>query len=223
MKVSIILPVFNEEKNIPKILKHLQSYRDAGHEVVVVDGSSTDNTLMLAHDGADAVIVSQRGRALQMNNGAAVATGDVLLFLHADTFLPENALALISDIAARNNFWGRFDVRLSSDHFIYRVIEWFINKRSALTSIATGDQAIFIERKLFDALGGFPEIPLMEDVSLSIRLKKITPPLCLKQQVITSSRRWEVNGVLSTVLLMWKLRFYYFLGVSPERLKQLYH
>ncbi len=223
MKVSIILPVFNEEKNIPKILKHLQSYRDAGHEVVVVDGSSSDNTLMLAHDGADAVIVSQRGRALQMNNGAAVATGDVLLFLHADTFLPENALTLISDKAARNNFWGRFDVRLSSDQFIYRVIEWFINKRSALTSIATGDQAIFIERKLFDALGGFPEIPLMEDVSLSIRLKKITPPLCLKQQVITSSRRWEVNGVLSTVLLMWKLRFYYFLGVSPERLKQLYH
>lgn len=222
MKISIILPVLNEEKNLSISLSRLQPFRQAGHEVIVVDGGSADNSLMLAHEGADAVIVSKAGRALQMNSGASVASGDVLLFLHADTVLPENALYVILSLGQTDNFWGHFDVRLSSNKKIYRLIEYLINLRSRLTSIATGDQAIFIERALFNNVGGFPEIALMEDIAFSRRLRKISRPVCLKQKVITSSRRWENKGVIATVLLMWKLRLYYFFGVSPERLSQLY-
>lgn len=222
MKISIILPVYNEENNILDTLHCLQSYRQAGHEIIVVDGGSKDNTLMLAHQAADSVIVSKQGRAIQMNNGAAVASGDIFLFLHADTRLPENALSVISADAKAEHLWGRFDVQLSGKAIIYRVIEGLINVRSRLSSIATGDQAIFVERKLFESVSGFPEIALMEDVALSRRLKKISAPLCIKQKVITSSRRWEVNGVLRTVLLMWKLRLYYFFGVSPDHLSKLY-
>ncbi len=157
-----------------------------------------------------------------MNSGAAVASGDVLLFLHADTVLPENASQLIFSYHHAENFWGRFDIRLSSNKIIYRLIERLVNLRSWLTAIATGDQAIFVQRDLFNQIGGFPEIALMEDVAISGSLKKISPPVCLKQKVITSSRRWENNGVVTTVMLMWKLRLYYFFGVSPERLSRLY-
>lgn len=222
MKISIIVPVFNEEKHIQDALNNLQHYRRSGHEVIVVDGGSTDNTLALAHDGADAVIVSKPGRAIQMNNGSAVATGEVFLFLHADTRLPDNALSLIAEYEDKKSFWGRFDIRLSSNKRIYRLIELLINLRSRLTSIATGDQAIFVERQLFESMAGFPEIALMEDIELSRRLKKVAAPVCVKQKAVTSSRRWEINGVVKTVFLMWKLRLYYFLGVSPERLNKLY-
>jgi rSAM/selenodomain-associated transferase 2 len=222
VKISIIIPVLNEEKNLSNTLSQLQSFRHLGHEVIVVDGGSMDNTLALAHAAADAVIVSKAGRALQMNNGAAVATGDLFLFLHADTVLPENALQLVSSFDHLKSFWGRFNIRLSSNKMIFRLIEWLINLRSKLTSIATGDQAIFIERELFNSIGGFPEIALMEDIAISRLLKNISAPVCLKQKVITSSRRWETRGVLATVLLMWKLRLYYFFGVSPEKLGQLY-
>ncbi len=222
VKVSIITPVFNEEAELPNFLNKLQCFRDKGHEVVVVDGGSTDNSLMLAQQGADRVIVSKAGRALQMNNGAAVATGDIFLFLHCDTFLPDKALNAISDNYQRECYWGHFDVRLSSNKFIFRIIERLMNLRSRLTSIATGDQAIFIERKLFNRLSGFPEITLMEDIAISRLLKEQSSPVCLKQKVITSSRRWENKGVLVTVFLMWKLRLYYFFGASPEKLSQLY-
>lgn len=219
--ISIIVPVLNEEKKLPDLLSHLQKFRDQGHEVIIVDGGSVDNSLMLAQSSADNVIVSRKGRSIQMNSGASVANGDVLLFLHSDTLLPEAALDTIENFIPES-FWGRFDVSLSSDKFIFRVIESFINLRSRLTSINTGDQAIFIETQLFNAVSGFPEIALMEDVAISKKLKKIIAPICLKQRVISSSRRWENRGVVTTVFLMWKLRLYYFFGVSPDRLNQLY-
>jgi len=221
VKISIIIPVLNEERSLLTTLNKLKSFRQAGNEIVVVDGGSTDRSLEIAHEMADTVLVSNTGRALQMNNGAAVASGDVYLFLHADTILPQNTEQLVASFCVEE-FWGRFDVRLSSDRMIFRLIEYLINWRSRLTSIATGDQAIFIERKLFDDVGGFPEISLMEDIAISRLLKSKSRAVCLRDKVITSSRRWEQNGVISTILLMWRLRLYYYLGVSPEKLSQLY-
>ena len=227
MKISIIIPVINEEVNLAGTLEHLQFIRQQGHEIVVVDGGSKDNSFMLAQESADIVIVSKPGRAIQMNSGAEVASGDVFLFLHADTILPDSVLTILEENAQTEWlqtkwFWGRFDVRLSSNKFVYRIIEFLMNLRSRLTSIATGDQAIFISQSLFLKVGGFPEIALMEDIEISKRLKAIIKPICLEQKVITSSRRWEEKGVITTVLLMWKLRLYYFFGVSPNKLKQLY-
>jgi rSAM/selenodomain-associated transferase 2 len=222
VKISIIIPVLNEEDNLTRLKPGLQSIRQQGHEVIVADGGSVDNTLVIAHDVADRVLISGPGRALQMNSGASVASGDVFLFLHADTLLPDDTVQILSGLFQQKNCWGRFDVRLSSSRFVFRLIESLMNLRSCLTAIATGDQAIFIEKKLFNHIGGFPEIALMEDIAISRRLRKIARPVCIKQKVITSSRRWENNGVLATVLLMWKLRLYYFFGVSPEKLKQLY-
>lgn len=222
MKISIIIPVLNEEKALSYLLNSLQSFDDENHEVIVVDGGSFDNSLFIAQEKVKTVIVSKPGRALQMNSGAELASGDVLLFLHVDTILPESALTAISSSCINDNCWGRFDVRLSSDKSVYRLIEGFINIRSRLTSIATGDQAIFIKRDLFNRFNGFPEIALMEDVALSKRLKKQAAPVCLKDRVITSSRRWETRGVIATVLLMWKLRLYYFFGVSPDKLQKMY-
>ena len=222
MKISIIIPVINEEVNLAGTLEHLQFIRQQGHEIVVVDGGSKDNSFMLAQEGADIVIAAKPGRAIQMNSGAEVASGDVFLFLHADTVLPDSVLTILEENVLTEWMWGRFDVRLSSNKFVYRVIEFLMNLRSRLTSIATGDQAIFISRSLFLKVGGFPEIVLMEDIEISRCLKVIIKPICLEQKVITSSRRWEKKGVISTVFLMWKLRLYYFFGVSPNKLKQLY-
>ena len=222
MKISVIVPVLNEEVDLSRIKSHLRSICDQGHEVIIVDGGSTDNTLVIAYEITDQVIVSQAGRALQMNSGASVASGKVLLFLHVDTFLPDNVVRILTDSFTGESFWGRFDVRLSNKKYIYRLIESMMNLRSCLTSIVTGDQAIFIEKNLFDRVGGFPEIALREDIEISRKLKKVSKAVCLKHKVVTSSRRWETNGVISTVLLMWKLRLYYFFGVSPDKLNQMY-
>ena len=222
MKLSVVVPVINEEMNLSRMAGCLRSVIEHGHEVIIVDGGSTDNTLTIAYYISDTVIISKKGRALQMNSGASVASGDVLLFLHADTLLPENVAEIISDAYLGENFWGRFDVRLSNKKYVYRLIECMMNMRSSLTSIVTGDQAMFFEKDLFHRIGGFPEIALMEDVEISKQLKKISKPVRLKSKVVTSSRRWETNGVVATVLLMWKLRLYYFFGVSPEKLSQMY-
>ena len=222
MKISIIIPVLNEEQNLLRLGDYLRAIRQQGHEVLIVDGGSADNTLSIAYDVTEVVIISKPGRAMQMNSGAATASGELLLFLHADTSLPDDALQILCALSQRKNCWGRFDVRLSGARFVFRLIENLMNLRSCLTSIATGDQAIFIEKKLFDHIGGFPEIALMEDIEISRRLRKISKPVCIKQRVTTSSRRWEKNGIVATVLLMWKLRLYYFFGTSPEKLKQLY-
>ncbi len=221
--LSIIVPCLDEAEGIAGTLAALAPLRARGAEVIVVDGGSRDATFERAVPFADAVISAPRGRAAQMNAGAARARGEILLFLHADTWLPEGADALIVEGLKRlRRGWGRFDVTIAGRHPLLRVVERLMNLRSRLTGIATGDQAIFVTRSLFTAAGGYPEIPLMEDVALSKRLKRYGSPLCLRHRLTTSGRRWEKHGVLRTILLMWRLRFAYWIGVDPGKLAMRY-
>ncbi len=222
MQVSIIMPVLDEGDVLAHSLAALQDLRAAGHELILVDGGSRDGSLRLAAGLADRILHSPPGRARQMNAGAAMAGGDVLLFLHADTRLPATALNDIPQ-ALRASVWGRFDVRLSGRAWPLRIIERLMNRRSCLTGMATGDQAIFVRRAVFEQVGGYPDIPLMEDLELSRRLKRLSRPACVHTPVITSSRRWEEQGILRTVLLMWSLRLAWFLGVPPRRLARIYY
>ncbi|HEX2077857.1 MAG TPA: TIGR04283 family arsenosugar biosynthesis glycosyltransferase [Longimicrobium sp.] len=222
-RISVIIPALNEARGILETLRALQPLRARGHQVVVVDGGSTDGTAELARPLADLVLAAEPGRAAQQNAGAAAAEGDVLLFLHADTLLPPRADDLvIGGLAASGRGWGRFDVRLDGRHPLLRVVERMMGWRSRATGIATGDQAIFVRRDWFRRAGGFPEIPLMEDVALSGILRHMGRPLCLRERVLTSSRRWEERGVVRTVLLMWRLRLAYALGADPARLADRY-
>ncbi len=189
---------------------------------MVVDGGSDDGTQDLARPWVDRVLSSPRGRAVQMNTGARDACGKVLIFLHADTWLPPRALAEIEQALAKGYCWGRFDVCLAGRHWLLPLIAALMNLRSRMTSIATGDQAIFVTRKAFWQAGGFPEQPLMEDIEICRRLKSQGPPACLKAKVVSSARRWENFGVTRTILLMWWLRLQYFLGADPNRLARLY-
>lgn len=185
----------------------------------MVDGGSSDNTVALARPHADLVLEGSRGRARQMNQGATAASGEVLLFLHADTVLPDGAALLIADALSREAVkWGRFDVRLSGARPILRVVERLMNLRSRLTGMATGDQAIFVRAMLFERVGGFPDQPIMEDLALSRALLAHSRPACIREPVITSSRRWEENGPIATIILMWRLRAAYYFGADPERL-----
>jgi rSAM/selenodomain-associated transferase 2 len=222
MKLSIVMPTLNEAAGIEAALLALKPMRARGVEVIVVDGGSSDGTAALARPLADKVLNALRNRATQMNAGAATAHGDVLLFLHADTRLPEHADVLIGDALARSGRpWGRFDVRFDSGGFL-RVVAALMNLRSRLTGICTGDQALFATRAAFEQMGGFPDLPLMEDVSLSARLKRVSRPLCLHARVITSGRRWRRHGLWRTILLMWRLRIAYFFGADPLRLAKAY-
>lgn len=222
--LSIVLPVLNEALALPAVLRALAPWQRQGVEVVVADGGSTDGTAALAHAAQATVVHAPRGRALQMNAGAHAARGPLLLFLHADTLLPPGGLPAVRQAlgAAGPLAWGRFDVRISGQHPMLRVIAWFMNRRSRLTGVATGDQALFMTRQAFDAVGGFPAQPLMEDIELSRRLKRLGPPLCLHQRVTTSGRRWEQRGLWRTVLLMWSLRWAYWRGADPAELAQRY-
>jgi len=221
--LSIIVPVLDEADHISSALTALVPLRARGAEIIVVDGGSADNTVALATPLADRVIASARGRATQMNAGAAAARGDALLFLHADTRLPVDADRLILEgLAQSRRAWGRFDVTIDSEHPLLPLVAASMNMRSRLTGIATGDQAMFATREAFDAVGGFPEIALMEDITLAQNLKRMSPPLCLRACVTTSGRRWERRGVLRTVLLMWRLRLAYFFGAKPEDLARRY-
>jgi rSAM/selenodomain-associated transferase 2 len=221
--LSIIVPVFNEGERIAAALDALAPLRALGIEVVVVDGGSRDATIQRARLRADKVISAPRGRAVQMNAGAEKATGDILLFLHADTRLPSDAEhVLFNGLERTGRVWGRFDVRIDSKAVLLRIVSAMMNLRSRLTRIATGDQAMFVKRDVFQKVGGFPPIELMEDIALSKLLKRIGPPLCLREYVLTSPRRWEKNGAISTVLLMWRLRLAYFFGADPKELAQLY-
>jgi rSAM/selenodomain-associated transferase 2 len=223
MSISIIVPCLNEAHGITASLEALAPLRARGAEVIVVDGGSSDETMALAKPMADEVLAAQRGRAAQMNAGAAVAHGAILLFLHADSRLPESADGLVIDGLARSRHnWGRFDVTLSGTHPLLRVVERMMNLRSRLTGIATGDQGIFVTRTLFEAAGRFPAIPLMEDVALSKQLKRFGAPLCLPHPIVTSARRWEKHGVLRTMALMWWLRFAFWAGADPGRLARRY-
>ena len=221
MRLSIVVPVLNEEPAIRQALTALQALRARGHEVIVVDGGSLDSTTVAAAALADRVISAPRGRAEQMNLGAKAARGDALLFLHADTRLPDKADDLICAALSRRG-WGRFNVRIDSTHPLLAVVGYMMNLRSRLNSIATGDQAIFVQRAVFHAVGGFPSIALMEDVALSDLLKRDGPPACLSDKVVTSARRWEQHGILSTIVLMWRLRLMYYLGADPSRLARIY-
>ncbi|MCB1665344.1 MAG: TIGR04283 family arsenosugar biosynthesis glycosyltransferase [Pseudomonadales bacterium] len=222
-KISIIIPVLSEPEALRQHLPALQALRHDGHELIVVDGGSDEDSRQVCASLVDVWQPSAAGRAVQMNVGAALATGDILLFLHIDTLLPEDAMTLLqAGFAEQSVLWGRFDVRLSGRRVMFRVIESAMNLRSRLTGVATGDQAIFVRRETFAQVGGFPAIPLMEDIALSKLLRKRAWPLCLKARVTTSSRRWERHGVWRTMALMWRLRLLYVLGVSPSTLHAMY-
>ena len=221
MRLSIIVPVLNEASVVTAALTALQPMRGRGHEVIVVDGGSTDATFALSGPLADRVIRAPCGRALQMNAGASLAAGDALLFLHADTRLPERADDVVAGSLSTHS-WGRFDVKIDSARPLLAVVGCMMNLRSRLTGIATGDQAMFVTRAAFAQAGGFPAIALMEDVAFSATLKRGGPPACLKARVVTSARRWERHGIVATILLMWRLRLLYFLGADPAKLAQRY-
>jgi rSAM/selenodomain-associated transferase 2 len=220
--LSIIIPALDEAATIAGALQRLQSLRARGAEVIVVDGGSSDATIDLARTLADRVETAPRGRAGQMNAGAALACGGTLLFLHADTALPEDADLHVQRALAAGAAWGRFDVRIDGAHRLLTVVAAAMNLRSRLTGIATGDQAMFVRRDAFMAAGRFPDIALMEDIALSRALRRAGRPACLRVRVVTSGRRWRQRGVLRTILLMWRLRLAYFLGADPADLAVRY-
>ncbi|HXW23127.1 MAG TPA: TIGR04283 family arsenosugar biosynthesis glycosyltransferase [Xanthobacteraceae bacterium] len=219
--LSIIVPVLDEGGIIADALAALAPYRARGAEVIVVDGGSRDSTIEAARPLADRVVTTPRGRGTQMNAGAAMAQGDALLFLHADTRLPPDADRLILH-ALKRSPWGRFDVTIAGRSPLLRVVAATTNLRSRLTGIATGDQAMFATGAAFAQAGGFPDIPLMEDIVLSQRLKRIGRPAFIAARVTTSGRRWERDGVVRTILTMWRLRLAFFLGAPPARLARRY-
>jgi rSAM/selenodomain-associated transferase 2 len=223
MTLSIIVPVLNESVALPVLLGRLLPLRRCGVEVIIVDGDSEDGTATIAECAGFRVLRSERGRARQMNAGARAAGGDVLLFLHADTRLPEGAERLmLAAVADGRHVWGRFDVEFDIRSWTMDATALGMNLRSRLTGIATGDQAIFVTRPAFDAVGGFPDQPLMEDVEITSRLRKRTRPACITRPVVTSARRWQTRGAWRTIFLMWRLRLAYWRGVSAGDLARQY-
>jgi len=221
--LSIIIPCLDEASGMVAALERLQPLRRRGAEIIVVDGGSSDGSVALAAPQADRVLAAPRGRASQMNAGAAVARGGILLFLHADCVLPPDADRLIVEgFATSSRRWGRFDVCLAGGHALLGLIAFMMNLRSRLTGIATGDQGIFVTRAEFDAVGGVPQMQLMEDIAFSRILKSRGAPLCLRVRITVSGRRWEECGVLRTIVLMWQLRLAYFLGADPADLALRY-
>jgi len=226
MAITVIIPTLNEEQALPQTLAGLTSTSEL--EIVIVDGGSTDQTVPIAETFCTTVPIAKLltapvGRARQLNEGAKASQGDVFIFLHADTRLPTNVQAVIaSALADPTVVGGRFDVYFDSPSPWGRIIGTLMNWRSRLSRIATGDQAIFVRRHIFEQLSGFAEIPLMEDIEFSRRLKRIGPIAAVREPVVTSFRRWEKQGPLKTILLMWTLRFLYWVGVSPSRLSRWY-
>jgi rSAM/selenodomain-associated transferase 2 len=221
VRISVIIPILNEAKTIAVTLRALLPLGPS--ELFIVDGGSSDNTPEICRQLNVEVLTAPRGRAAQMNCGARRATGDVLLFLHADTRLPPSAFNDIRDALSDPRFvGGRFDIQLDGDHWMLRLIGAMISLRSRLSKVGTGDQGIFVRREVFQRMGGFPEIPLMEDIALGRALKRLGEVACLRSKVITSARRWESDGVWRTIIRLWTLRLLYLAGVSPVRLKKFY-
>ena len=219
--VSVIIPALNEEKIIGTVL--VDSIARRPHEVIVVDGGSIDRTREISRQTGATVITAAPGRARQMNRGAEHATGDILLFLHADTRLPPAAFYdIVAALEDPHYLGGRFDVELDGNHWLLKLIGAMINHRSRITQVGTGDQAIFVRREVFARLGGFPDIPLMEDIAFGRALKRLGGVACLRSRVVTSARRWESEGVWRTIIKMWTLKLLYFAGVSPVTLKRFY-
>ncbi|MGB9392988.1 MAG: TIGR04283 family arsenosugar biosynthesis glycosyltransferase [Xanthobacteraceae bacterium] len=224
-RLSIVIPVLDEAAIIAATLQALAPLRARGAEVIVVDGGSSDGTVALARPLADRVIAGRRNRGAAMNSGAALGTGDVFIFLHADTTLPDRADQLIASAISRHTpdqCWGRFDLRIAGRHPLLALVARMINWRSRLTGIATGDQAIFVTREAFWSVGGFPDSPLMEDIALSRKLRRLCRPICITTPAVTSGRRWDYHGLWHTVVLMWRLRLAYYLGAEPARLALAY-
>jgi rSAM/selenodomain-associated transferase 2 len=221
-RLSIVIPVLNEAGCLQTLLESLQPFRDEGHEIIVVDGGSKDDTVEKAEGLADQVLASPAGRARQMNAGANSANGDVLWFLHVDSIVPSQADSLIVNALSEGKPWGRFSIRLSGKRWLLRVIEFSMNLRSRLSGIITGDMGIFCRASLFRHVGGYPDIPLMEDIAFSRLCRKVSRPVTISEPLITSSRRWEEQGIMRTVFTMWRLRLAYFLGTDPVRLARRY-
>lgn len=223
MKIAIVMPVLNESATLPARLEELAAYRHRGVDLIIIDGGSQDDTIEMIRAAGLAPLTSARGRARQMMTGAAKSDADVLLFLHADTTLPPSADRLILEaLADGRHTWGRFDVHIAGRPWMLKLIATMMNLRSRLSGIATGDQAIFVTREAFDRAGGFPDQPLMEDIELSRRLRRLSRPACLRSKVVTSGRRWEQRGVWRTILLMWRLRWAYWRGAPPDTLARRY-
>lgn len=221
MLISIVVPILNEAEQLSDLLGHLSTWSQMGAQVILVDGGSDDGSAEIARAAGFHIIQSLPGRARQMNAGAQTSTGDSLLFLHADTRLPDGAMTAI-ERAMRSYQWGRFDVHIVGRPFTLRLVAALMNWRSRLSSIATGDQGIFVRRSAFDSIGGYPEQPLMEDIEICRALKSIGKPACLRLRVSTSGRRWEQRGVWRTILLMWWLRWRYWRGTPVEDLAKAY-
>lgn len=222
MHFSIIIPTLNEQDGIEKFLMALQPFRQQS-ELILADGGSTDRTITLASPWVDLIINCPQGRAIQMNQAASHARGDSLIFIHADTFLPENALSIIQSSLSQKKLWGRFNIELVGRSPLLKVIGLLMNYRSKWTGIATGDQVIFVTKALFNTVGHYPNIALMEDIALCSKLKQYGPPACIKAKVHSSARRWEQFGLIKTILLMWSLRLRYYFGTHPDILAQLYY
>jgi rSAM/selenodomain-associated transferase 2 len=221
--ISIVVPVLNERAALPHLIERLLLLQDQGCEVLLADGGSDDGSVSLIQAAGLQVVPSARGRARQMNSGAMQAQGDVLLFLHADTELPADAIAcVLGALRSGAHQWGRFDVRIRGHHWMLRVVATLMNLRSRLTGVATGDQALFVCRHAFNAVGGFADQPLMEDIAMSKQLLRLSRPACIARRVTTSGRRWETRGVWRTIVLMWRLRWLYWRGVAPEILAHYY-
>jgi len=221
---SFIIPVLNESLFFTNQQLYLQALLNKGHEIVVVDGGSQDDSFLAAQKLGCKCIRTKASRGYQLQSGAKESSNDVLVFLHADTILPLTAIDSIYQALNKPNvFWGRFDVEFSNKKPIFKIIAWFMNKRSCLTGVITGDQTLFIKRETYFDNGGFADLPLMEDIEFSKRLRKVSPPICLNETVITSSRKWETNGVFKTIFLMWRLRLLYYFGMSTDRLAKLYY
>ena len=223
MRIAVIVPILNEMPQLPCALEHLKSLQNQDFEILISDGGSMDGSVEHCEEAGFRVYSAPKGRANQMNYGAANSNAEVLLFLHIDTILPPNAKAILESwFLNTKSQWGRFDVQIESKFAMLGVVSFFMNLRSGISGIATGDQAIFVRKSAFDRIGGFPKQPLMEDVEISKRLLKLSKPFCVRERALTFGRRWETYGLWRTIFLMWQLRFDYWRGVSVEEIAKQY-